>query len=112
MGVLDDVTISQVSIVESIQSAKRNLNARELYHRAMVVGRDHISSLVNTLFLVYAGASLPLFLLFYSQNIRFDMVFNQEVVATEIVRTLVSSIGIILAVPLSTLLAARTFANR
>lgn len=112
MGVLDDVTISQVSIVESLQSAKRTLSARELYHRAMVVGRDHISSLVNTLFLVYAGASLPLFLLFYSQNIRTGMVFNQEVVATEIVRTLVSSIGIILAVPLSTLLAARAFAQK
>lgn len=111
MGVLDDVTISQVSIVEALQSTKRNLGTMELYHRAMVVGRDHISSLVNTLFLVYAGASLPLFLLFYSQNIRTDIVFNQEIVATEIVRTLVSSIGIIIAVPLSTILAARAYAD-
>jgi len=106
MGVLDDITISQVSIVETLRKANRSLTRLQLYRHAMDVGRDHISSLVNTLFLVYAGASLPLFLLFYGNNLRPELIMNQEVVATEIVRTLVSSIGIILAVPLTTLIAS------
>jgi uncharacterized membrane protein len=72
----------------------------------MAVGRDHIASLVNTLVLVYAGASLPLFLLFYNAQISYGQVINQEIVAVEIVRTLVSSIGIIAAVPITTILAS------
>jgi len=109
MGVLDDITISQVSIVETLRKSNRSLTKWQLYKHAMNVGRDHISSLVNTLFLVYAGAALPLFLLFYGNNLRTELVVNQEVVATEIVRTLVSSIGIILAVPLASYIAAYYF---
>ncbi len=109
MGVLDDITISQVSIVETLRRTNRSLSRNELYKHAMNVGRDHISSLVNTLFLVYAGASLPLFLLFYSHSLATGMIINQEVVATEIVRTLVSSIGIILSVPLATFIASFQF---
>lgn len=111
MGVLDDITISQVSIVETLRKANKSLSRKALYQHAMHVGRDHISSLVNTLFLVYAGASLPLFLLFYSHSLATGMILNQEVVATEIVRTLVSSIGIILSVPLATLIASIQFAK-
>ena len=111
MGVLDDITISQVSIVETLRKANKSLSRKALYQHAMHVGRDHISSLVNTLFLVYAGASLPLFLLFYSHSLTTGMILNQEVVATEIVRTLVSSIGIILSVPLATLIASFQFAK-
>lgn len=106
MGVLDDITISQVSIVETLRKSNKSLSKWDLYKHAMNVGRDHISSLVNTLFLVYAGAALPLFLLFYGNGLRTELVINQEVVATEIVRTLVSSIGIILAVPLASYIAA------
>lgn len=111
MGVLDDITISQVSIVETLRKANKSLSRKALYQHAMHVGRDHISSLVNTLFLVYAGAALPLFLLFYSHSLTTGMILNQEVVATEIVRTLVSSIGIILSVPLATLIASFQFAK-
>ncbi len=109
MGVLDDITISQVSIVETLRKSNQSLSKWQLYKYAMNVGRDHIASLVNTLFLVYAGAALPLFLLFYGNGLRNELVMNQEVVATEIVRTLVSSIGIILAVPLASYIAAHHF---
>ncbi len=106
MGVLDDITISQTSIVEKLIRANPKFGGRELFSEAMDVGRDHIASLVNTLILVYVGAALPLFVLFYSSDFVYSEVVNMELVATEIVRTLVSSIGIVLAVPLTTAIAA------
>ncbi|CAN5159943.1 hypothetical protein BH09PAT2_BH09PAT2_06710 [soil metagenome] len=105
MGVLDDITISQTSIVEKLIKANPKYKGAELFREAMDVGRDHIASLVNTLVLVYAGAALPLFVLFYSSAFKFNEVINMELVATEIVRTLVSSIGIVLAVPITTIIA-------
>lgn len=105
MGVLDDITISQTSLVEKLIRANPKYTKRQLFAEAMDVGRDHIASLVNTLILVYAGASLPLFVLFYSSSFSYSEVINMELVATEIVRTLVSSIGIVLAVPLTTIIA-------
>jgi uncharacterized membrane protein len=108
LGILDDITISQASVVESLAAANPRYSSRELYRAAMGVGRDHIASLVNTLVLVYTGASLPLLLLFYSNStVPFATAINQEVIATEVVRTLVSSIGIIAAVPITTALAVR-----
>lgn len=106
LGVLDDITISQSGIVERLAVANPKYTVRKLYHEAMVLGRDHIASLVNTLILVYTGAALPLFLLFYNSKTTLALAVNQEIVATEIVRTLVSSIGIIAAVPITTFLAA------
>jgi uncharacterized membrane protein len=106
LGVLDDITISQTSVVESLHKANPKYGVSDLYKHGMAVGRDHIASLVNTLVLVYAGASLPLFLLFYNAQISYGQVINQEIVAVEIVRTLVSSIGIIAAVPITTILAS------
>lgn len=105
MGVLDDITISQTSIVERLMVANPKYRFKELYMNAMVVGRDHIASLVNTLILVYTGASLPLLLLFYNTPMTYAQVVNQELIATEVVRTLVSSIGIIAAVPITTIIA-------
>ena len=105
LGVLDDITISQTAIVQKLYAANPKYSLPKLYSEAMSIGRDHIASLVNTLILVYTGASLPLLLLFYNTNISYQLVANQEIIATEIVRTMVSSIGIILAVPLTTLLA-------
>lgn len=109
LGVLDDLAVSQVSTVQELKNANPNLSRREIYKRAMRVGIDHISSMVNTLFLAYAGAALPLLLLFTFKQPPFEtfgQVLNHEVIATEIVRTLVGSIGLALAVPLSTFLAA------
>lgn len=105
MGILDDITISQTSLIEELHKTDKTLSFKELYQKGMNVGRDHIASLVNTLVLVYAGASLPLFLLFTNSNMSYSMAISNEVIATEIVRTLVSSIGIIAAVPITTLLS-------
>jgi len=105
LGVLDDVTVSQASIVDQLSKAKHYTNSMDLYFDAMNVGRDHITSMINTLVLVYAGASMPLLLLFINNPQPVPEVLNMEIVATEIIRTLVGSIGLILAVPLSTFIA-------
>lgn len=112
LGVLDDVVISQVSVVKELASADRKLGARELFKRAMRVGTDHINAVVNTLFLAYAGVALPLLVLFsidVPPFLSFGQVVNNEIVATEIVRTLVGSIALVTAVPIATWIAAREF---
>ena len=106
MGILDDITISQASIVERLRKANASYSRWKLYTESMFVGRDHIASLVNTLVLVYAGASLPLFVLFVNQNLALAPIINHEVIATEVVRTVVSSIGIVLAVPITSAIAS------
>ena len=78
----------------------------ELYRSALVIGRDHISSTVNTLFLAYAGAALPLLLLFTEVRQSIATTATRELVAVEIVRTLVGSIGLVASVPIATGLAA------
>jgi len=114
LGVLDDLTVSQVSMVAELKKANPDFGMKELYKRAMQVGVDHVASMVNTLFLAYAGASLPLLLLFGIKQEPFlsmSQVINHEVIATEIVRTLVGSIGLALAVPITTWLAAMVYAK-
>ena len=106
LGVLDDITISQSAIVFQLKSANPQLKLNELYQRAMNVGQDHIASMVNTLVLVYTGAALPLLLLFIDNPHPFAEVINYEIIADEIVRTLVGSIGLISAVPITTIIAA------
>jgi uncharacterized membrane protein len=106
LGVLDDLTINQISAVFELRQAKPDLPGRSLYRRAMVIGQDHIAATVNTLLLAYVGASLPLLLLFsLFQEPIFDAL-NRAVIAEEIVRTLVGSIGLVAAVPIATALAA------
>jgi uncharacterized membrane protein len=107
LGVLDDITVSQAAIVAQLKEAGPTLSIAEVYTRAMRVGRDHIASAVNTLVLVYAGASLPLLLLFVTSRRPFAEVVNYELIAEEIVRTLVGCVGLVLAVPVTTLIAAR-----
>jgi uncharacterized membrane protein len=92
--------------VFQLKHAAPHLSFRELYTKAMNVGRDHIASVVNTLVLVYTGAAMPLLLLFLYSPSPFSEVINYEILAEEIVRTLVASIGLILAVPITTFLAA------
>ncbi len=108
LGILDDITISQAAIVYQLKKTAKNLSFKELYSKAMDIGRDHIASVVNTLVLVYTGAALPLLLLFINNPIPFGDVINYEILAEEIVRTLVASIGLILAVPITTFLSAYT----
>jgi uncharacterized membrane protein len=112
LGVLDDVTVTQVSAVSVLREARPDTTARELYWSALSVGRDHISSTVNTLFLAYAGAALPLLLLFSETGQGVLSVATREQVAVEIVRTLVGSIGLVAAVPISTGLAVWALVSR
>ena len=107
LGVLDDVTVTQVAAVEEIGRADSSLSTAELYKRGLSIGHEHIAALINTLALAYAGVSLPLFVLFtLSGSQPLWVILNGELVAEEVVRTLVGSIAIILAVPISTFLAA------
>ncbi|MBM4794671.1 YibE/F family protein [Streptomyces sioyaensis] len=106
LGVLDDVTVTQTAAVWELKEADPSAGWRKLYGAAMRIGRDHIASVVNTLVLAYAGAALPLLLLFSIAQSSVGTVATSEVVAEEIVRTLVGSIGLVAAVPLTTLLAA------
>lgn len=106
LGVLDDVTITQASAVWELHRVNPALGMRDLYRSAIRIGRDHIASTVNTLVLAYAGASLPLLILFTVSNQSMGQVVNIETVAEEIVRTLVGSIGLVASVPITTGLAA------
>jgi uncharacterized membrane protein len=105
LGVLDDITVTQVSAVAELHDVDPGLGGPQLYRRAMRIGRDHIASTVNTLVLAYVGASLPLLLFFAQAGQSIGRVSTREVVAVEIVRTLVGSIGLVLAVPVTTALA-------
>ena len=107
LGVLDDVTVSQASTAMALRAANPALRIREVYSRALVVGRDHVSATVNTLVLAYVGTSLPVLLIFSARGIGLGDALNGEAVATEVVGTLVGSIGLIAAVPVTTLFAAR-----
>ena len=111
IGILDDVSVSQVSVVNEIAKANPKLGFLELFRRSMSVGRDHVASMVNTLFLVYTGAAMPLMLLFLDNSVSFSQIINTEMVAEEIVRTLVASIGLFLAVPTTTFMAANYYSK-
>jgi uncharacterized membrane protein len=106
LGVLDDVTVTQASAVWELQKANPGYGIRTLYSSAIRIGRDHIASTVNTLVLAYAGASLPLLILFSVSERPLGLILNTETVAEEIVRTLVGSIGLVASVPITTGLAA------
>ncbi|WP_189887069.1 YibE/F family protein [Streptomyces xantholiticus] len=105
LGVLDDVTVTQTSAVWELHQADPDMGPRALYRSAIRIGRDHIASVVNTLVLAYAGAALPLLLLFSIAQSSVGTVANSELVAEEIVRTLVGSIGLVASVPVTTALA-------
>lgn len=105
LGVLDDVTISQAALVEELGLANPKLSKSQLFNQAMRVGTDHIASMINTLVLVYVGAAMPLLLIFVNSTKSFPELINYEMVGEEIVRSLVGSIGLVLAVPITTFLA-------
>lgn len=112
LGVLDDVTVTQVSAVAALKRANPDLGRVELYREAIRIGRDHVASTVNTLVLAYAGATLPLVLLFSQGAKSSGRIITSELVAVEVVRMLVGSIGLILAVPITTGLAAAVLTGR
>lgn len=105
VGVLDDVAAIQSSVVFSLSKTNPDLRGLKLFKEAMRVGKDHISAVVNTLVLAYTGASLPVILLLSIQQMPLDYLISLEIVAEEIARTLISSLGLLLAVPLTTIIA-------
>lgn len=109
LGILDDITVSQVSIVEELHDVDPSMSMIELFKRGSNIGKEHIASLINTLALAYVGASFPLLLSFsvnQNQTQPLWVILNSEFIMEEIVRTLVGSITLILAVPISTIFAA------
>jgi uncharacterized membrane protein len=105
LGVLDDVTVTQVSAVWELRAGDPGRSRRDLYRAGIRIGRDHIASTVNTLVLAYAAAALPLLLIYTQSGLAFGEVLTTETVAVEIVQTLVGSIGLVASVPLTTALA-------
>jgi uncharacterized membrane protein len=106
LGVLDDVTVTQTSAVWELRRANPELDIRALYTSALRIGRDHISSAVNTLALAYTGAALPVLLIFAVSGQGFGTMVTTQDIAQEVVRTLVGSIGLVAAVPITTAIAA------
>ncbi len=111
LGILDDVTITQMGTVQEIHKANKKLDAKELYKRGIKVGKDHIASIVNTLVLAYAGASFPVLILLASSNRPFWVSLNSEFLAEEVVRTLVGSMTLMIAIPIATYVGAHYYAK-
>jgi len=112
VGVLDDVTTAQTAAIDEISKANKNLKFKELMVKGISVGKEHISSLVNTLVLAYVGSSFPLLLLFSLNNdVPIWVKYNSEFIVEEIIRTLIGSTTLVLAVPISTLIAAYFLSN-
>lgn len=106
LGVLYDIAIGQAIAIEELFRAGKHLTRKEVYLRGIRIGKEHIGALVNTLAIAYVGASLPLLLLMQSSSAGIFFIINNEVFATEIVRILIGSIGLVLAVPITTLIAS------
>lgn len=105
LGVLDDIAVTQAAVVSELFQSNTKISSKEVYRRALRVGREHVGALVNTLVLAYTGAALPLLLYFYLAPTGFVASINSELFATEIVRSIVGSIGLIMTVPIVTFLA-------
>jgi len=105
LGVLDDLVTTQASAVFELHRANKSLGFRGLFGAAMRIGQDHVAATVNTLVLAYAGAALPMLLMFSLGQGNYGFLVNYEFVAEEIVRTLVGSLGLVIAVPLTTVIA-------
>lgn len=113
LGVLYDAAISQAISVEELWKIAPHVSARKIYERAIRIGREHIGALVDTLAIAYVGASLPLLLLFFQTSAESPLItLNREIFSTEIVRILIGSIGLILAVPITTFVAVRMLQNK
>ncbi len=106
LGALDDIAVGQSSAIFELSKANRQLGWRDLLKHGMVIGRDHIAAMVNTLLLAYVGAALPLVLMFMVFTESLGITLNREIIAEEIVRTLVGSLGLLAGVPVTSLIAA------
>ncbi|MEK7524708.1 MAG: YibE/F family protein [Patescibacteria group bacterium] len=113
LGILDDITTAQVAVVDELHQANPGFSVSHLYKKGLSVGQEHIAALINTLVLAYAGVSLPLLLLFaLDQHEPWWVTLNSEFLAEEVVRTLVGSMALVFAVPISTFLAAAFYKRK
>lgn len=112
LGVLDDIAVTQAATVDELALANPSLSALQLYRAAARVGRAHITSVINTIILAYAGASLPLLLLIAAGNQPLGQVLTTQLIAQEITRSIIGTLGLIAAVPITTGLAAAFAARR
>jgi uncharacterized membrane protein len=108
LGVLDDVTVTQAATVTELARANPDYRVWQLYEAATRVGRSHIASVVNTIVLAYAGASLPLLVLIAAGSQPLGQTLTNPLIAQEIVRAVVGTLGLVAAVPVTTMLAALT----
>ena len=108
LGVLNDVTITQASSVWEIRAAAPTMHRRQVFASGMRIGRDHIASTIYTIVFAYAGSALAVLLILQLYGVPFDVLLTTEEIGEEIVRTLASAIGLVLAVPLTTGIAALT----
>lgn len=109
IGVLDDIIVGQIEAVDSLREANPSLPSKKIFSLAYRIGNTHLGAIINTLFLTYAGAALPLLLLFVinrEAGLGMARVINTEVISTEIIRTLVGSVGVMLSMPIATFLAS------
>lgn len=113
LGVLDDITTAQVAAIDEVNKANPAYGFKKLYQAGLSVGHEHVASMINTLVLAYAGASLPLLMMFYvSEGEPVWVLLNSAFLAEEIVRTLVGSAALLLAIPVSTWLGAFFFSEK
>lgn len=114
LGVLDDTTTTQSATIAELARTDKTLSAKELAEKGLAIGHEHIASLVNTLVLAYAGASLGIFILFVMNPAHqpYWVILNSEVIVEEVIRTLAGSIGLILAVPITTIIASYFARNK
>lgn len=105
LGVLDDISITQVAVVRELYGVAPHLSKKELFESAIRVGKEHVGALVNTLVLAYVGVALPSILYFATSYTPIGQLMNMEIFAAEIMRTIIGSIGLILTVPVTTILA-------
>lgn len=108
LGVLDDITTSLTASIFEIQKTNPNISFSKLVYSALEIGKEHIASLVNTLVLAYAGASLPIFLIIIlnPNNTPLWVILNSELLIEEVIRTVIGSMGLVIAVPITTYLAS------
>jgi uncharacterized membrane protein len=112
IGVVDDGAITQARIVAELKDLNKTLTYKEYYMRAMNIGRDHAGAMINTLILAYTSTSLPLLLLFYTSSTDKAVIINKEIITTEILRSLIGSIGLLLTIPVTTYIAIRLIKAR
>ncbi len=105
LGVLDDIAVTQAAVVTELFSADKTQSRKTVFVKALRVGREHVGALVNTLVLAYTGAALPVLLYYYASASSISMSLSSELFATEIVRMIVGSVGLIVTVPIVTGLA-------